>query len=182
MSDKIETDGGDANRLGRITLSWEHDGVKYPIAPPDLDVELIFQSLHEAWAINQLEARKSRIGKEAYRELSAQQADALDGNAFAFGGDKSFRFLVSNLGMAEYFGLLMDRAGGPVMAKTKLLALARSGDEAPASEEALAWGRLWKPVMRRDHPNRFAPEALRDAGSPPSGDGATPSTGITASS
>lgn len=169
--------GSDAARLG-VPVRWEYAGQTYHLAPIDLDTELIFQSIHEAFAASRLDAIRSRIGETSFRERLVLQQDAFDANRFAFGGDLSFAFLVSNEGMAELFALLMDRGsrehGGPKLDRAKLLQLAR--------ENGPDWNRLWREVMRRDFPTRFSPGALLPPGAPSADAGEIRSIPITVSS
>lgn len=170
----------DAARLGKVPLTWAYQGQSYTLAPLDLDVELLFQTEHEAFACAGLDARRGKIGEASYRTRAALQEDSLNANEFAFGGDLSFRFLLTDWGASILFEILMQKARGAVVGREQLRALARENHE--------AWGRLWRMVMRRDFFSRFKSEALAEPTSPGSSggqsvaDGAIPSTSTIASS
>ena len=49
-------------------LVWSHGGKDYPLAIPDFDLELLFQSIHERWTRNRVEAMVGGISEEAHRQ------------------------------------------------------------------------------------------------------------------
>lgn len=142
-------------------------GKPWTFAPVDLDLELRFQAEHQRWARNQIETMRDGISPQAYDADCTRFVKMLSVNAFAFGGNESFLFILSDFGLTLYLSLLAAKAGCHAANVKALNQLRRT--------ERDAWDRLQEDVMRRDFPNRLAP---RD-GRPESPDGATPSPSTT---
>jgi len=144
--------------LAPRAVPWEYQGKGYLLGHTDLDLELLFQTAHERWARNRLEARREGLPEDVYfADLSAYH-DQTAGNAFAFGGPLSLRFLATTAGQVEYLLLKLQKgaaAGGERATRDFLLGLLR--------DDRAAWDRLVGEVLARDFPLVFR-VALPSAG------------------
>ena len=145
----------DAAMIGNAPFRWEHKDAVYEFAATDLEVELMFQSLHEAWARARLEATKGRIGEEAWTMDHARHVENVSANQFAMGGRLSMMFLFTTAGFAEYATLKWQKqvAGkGPQKDKVNAPFLHALAKNNAADFESLRTG-----MLRHDFPNLFAP-------------------------
>lgn len=127
-------------------LVWSHGGKDYPLAIPDFDLELLFQSIHERWTRNRVEAMVGGISEEAHRQNLAMFLEQVATNHFAFMGRLSLAFVTTDHGMMEYIRLLSQKGqneqGGPLLDVHFLRQLKRQTPE--------AWDDLAGQVLRRD--------------------------------
>lgn len=148
--------------LGGEPARFTHDGKEWLFASCDLECELRYQSLHAAWARNQIEAARSLVSPESHAADLDRHVEHVEGNRFAFGGPLSLRFLLSDAGAVEYLALLAAKAGCRAAGKGALDRL-RRGDRA-------AFDRLIRLVLGRDFPNLFgaqeAPSSSPEAATP----------------
>lgn len=137
----------DASLLGS-PLVWSHEGKEYHLAVPDFDLELLFQSIHERWARNRIEAMAGGISEDAHRQNLALFVEQVSTNHFAFMGRLSLAFVTTDQGMMEYLQLLSQKGqkekGGPVLSMPMLRSLRR--------QRAEAWNDLTRQVLTRDFP------------------------------
>lgn len=144
----------DAVLLGQQPILWSHDGKDYHLAVADLDLELLFQAIHERWARNRIEAMAGGISEEAHRLNLSVFLEQLEMNRFAFMGRLSLGFLISDHGMAEYIQLLSQKGqrdhGGAVLSMAQMRGWQR--------HQKAVWDDLTEKVVRRDLPNLLAPE------------------------
>ncbi len=138
--------------------------LNYPLARADHELELYFQSRHEAWARNRIEATRAMVGDAAYRADCETFAERRDANRFAFGAHLSLQWLTSDEGMIEYVLLLSAKGkkerGGAAFTKPQLRQMKKAAPE--------DWERLTREVLTRDFPFLMIP--------PPTTGGPTPET------
>lgn len=135
----------------------------------DLECELRYQTIHTAWARNQIEAARAMLSPAAYATDVDRHVEHVEGNRFAFGDTLSLRFLTTDHGAVEYLAMLAARAGCRAASKQALDRL-RRGDRS-------AFDELARLVLGRDFPNLFAaPQAsssLAPETPPPSTNGSS---------
>lgn len=138
----------DASFLAPQPYLWEHQGKTYAFAVPDLELELIYQAEHEAWARNRLEATRGKVDRDVHAADVARHVEMVAANRFAFRGPLSMSFLGSEAGLVEYLLLLGLKGGRERPTREFLRGLARS--------DRTAWGRLVDEVLARDFPEALA--------------------------
>lgn len=145
-------------------ILWAVGDVTYQVSACDLDVELVFQAEHEAWARSRLEGRKGSIPPAAWQADHAALLEAMNANAFAFGSSLSLRYLTSSRGMVHYVYLLCQRGaakdGG---ARPKGL----QAIEAIARAAGPEWDAIVSEVLQRDFPFLLSPRQATPAPSTP---------------
>lgn len=163
----------DVDLLAPEPVTFTPPGQEKPwtFAPCDLECELRFQSEHQRWARNQIEAMKAGVSPATYAEDVDRFVSHVSGNRFAFGGPLSLAFLLTDQGATIYLSLLAAKAGCRAASEANLSALRR--------KDRAAWDRALADVLRRDFPNLMAPRAGADSSSP---EAETPSPSTTGSS
>jgi len=151
----------DAN-LAQRPVEWIYRGRMFLLGHTDLDLELFFQTVHERWARNRLEARRKGITDDAFRADLEMLEDRIDSNRFAFGTTLSMRWLLSPAGIVEYLLLKIQKGqtqGGEPIMRQDLVTLQRDDPD--------AWNALVDQVLRNDFPNLTAPAlATETTGAP----------------
>jgi hypothetical protein len=161
----------DANLLG-APLVWSHEGKDYHLGVPDFDLELLFQSIHERWACNRIEALAGGVSEDAHRASLALFVEQVSTNHFAFMARLSLAFITTDHGMAEYLQLISQKGqkerGGPVLTLEFLRRLRR--------QKAEAWNDLTRQVLLRDFPIfQLAPAAEKSPEPEPTTASSSPS-------
>lgn len=149
-----------AEVIAQNPTPFEYAGLTYQLAVADYELELYFQSRHEAWTRNRIEATAAQVSEASYRadcEVFATQRAA---NRFAFGSALSLSWLLSDEGMSEYLTLLTQKGkkekGG--------VTFDREGLRQTRRDDPAAWDRLVRVVLERDFPNLLAPTTAKPAG------------------
>lgn len=141
----------DANFLLAAPIEFAPKGQTQPwlFAACDLECELRFQTQHEAWARNRLEAMKAFVSPQANQQDQDRFVQHVSANRFAFGAQLSIAFLLSDAGSVEYLTLLAGKAGCRAAGKEALEKLRRS--------DRPEFDRLVEMMLRRDFPNLLTP-------------------------
>ena len=54
----------DDTRFVQAPLTWTHKGETYNLAPTTIEIELLFQSAHQAWATQQVESMRPKLSAD----------------------------------------------------------------------------------------------------------------------
>lgn len=164
----------DAQMLLQQPTTFTAGDLSLSLAVCDLEVELLVQAEHEAWARNRLEATRGKVGNAVYQADVGRMVEAIAANRFAFGGSLSIDWLSSSVGEVEYVLLLAQKAKTEAKVKQSVsreqLRKAQRGDKA-------GWVKAMEVLFRRDFPNLMPPEVT-----PSSGDQGIPAPSTSASS
>ncbi len=131
---------------------WTYQGKDYLLGATDLELELVFQAAHEAWARQRIEATREKVGDRLYTLDVDRFGERRDANRFAFGGPLCLQWLCTPAGQLEYLFLKLQKGaseGGERISRTQLQTIQR--------EDNKAWDALANEVLQREFPLVFGP-------------------------
>ena len=163
----------DPEVLAQTPTAFDWQGRTYQIGVADYEAELFFQARHEAWTRNRIEATAGMVNDNVHRADVDAFARQRAGNLFAFEGQLSMQWLLSDEGFAEYLVILTGKGkkerGGHVMSRDDVRRMKKTDRE--------VHDRLVRLVLGRDFPNLLAPASPAEP-TPPSTTSASSSSSV----